>query len=82
MDTTIDPASLLTKRTNPDHFGNRLRDACQLFRFYSSIILVVVGKEFLLSRFVLLIMIPLRYDWFFTFNKSLLINKNSTKFIK
>jgi len=57
MDTTIDPTSLLTKRTNPDHFGKQLKDACISFRFYSSIILVVVGKEFLLSRFVLLIMI-------------------------
>jgi hypothetical protein len=54
MDTT---ASLLTKRTNPDHFGEQLKGACQSFRFYSSIILVVVGKEFILSIFVLLIII-------------------------
>ncbi len=54
MDTTT---SLLTQRTNPDNFGTQLKEACQLFRFYSSIILVVVGKEFILFLSILLIMI-------------------------
>lgn len=27
------------------NFGQRLKHACQLFRFYSSIMLVIVGKK-------------------------------------
>jgi hypothetical protein len=45
MNTTIDPLSYLIKRSDTDNFGDQLRKACQLFRFYSSVILVIVGKK-------------------------------------
>ena len=44
--------SYLIKRSTPDDFAIRLRDFSQLFRFYASVILVIVGeKESLLSSF-------------------------------
>ena len=48
MNTTgasIDLKAFIIKRSTPDDFAVRLRDFCQLFRFYSSVILVVVGKR-------------------------------------
>jgi len=53
MDTTresIDLKKYIVKRSTPDTFGLQLRDFCQLFRFYSSVILVIVGKDISLSR--------------------------------
>ena len=35
----------MSKRSTPDDFAVQLRDFCQLFRLYASVILVVVGKE-------------------------------------
>lgn len=46
MNTTIESTSLLMNPSNSDNFAIQLRNACQLFRFYSSIILVVVGREY------------------------------------
>ncbi|CAF4354466.1 unnamed protein product, partial [Rotaria socialis] len=40
---TIDFKYYIIKRSAPDNFGLQLRQFCQLFRFYSSIILVIVG---------------------------------------
>lgn len=36
--------SSMIKRSTPDDFAVQLRDFCQLFRLYASVILVVVGK--------------------------------------
>jgi hypothetical protein len=47
MNTTVESIELkynLVKRSTPDNFGIQLRNFCQLFRFYSSVILVIVGK--------------------------------------
>lgn len=47
MNTTeesIDLKYYRVKRATPDNFGLQLQYFCQLFRFYSSIILVIVGK--------------------------------------
>jgi hypothetical protein len=49
MNTTIELTSLqnlFIKRSNSDNFGKQLKHVCQLFRFYSSVILVIVGKKF------------------------------------
>ncbi len=86
MNTTresIDFKKYIVKRSTPDNFGLQLRDFCQLFRFYSSVILVIVGKDISLSRNKInrLTFFFIRYDWFSTFNKSIFIDENSTKFI-
>jgi hypothetical protein len=47
MNTTRDSTSIklsMIKRSTSDDFPIRLRDFCQLFRFYASVILVIVGK--------------------------------------
>ena len=47
MNTTeelIDFKYYIVKRSTPDEFGLRLKNFCQLFRFYSSVILVIVGE--------------------------------------
>jgi hypothetical protein len=41
---SIDLKYYRVKRTTPDNFGIQLRHFCQLFRFYSCVILVIVGK--------------------------------------
>ena len=48
MNTTgdsIDFKAFVIKRSTPDEFAVRLRDFCQLFRLYASVILVVIGKR-------------------------------------
>ncbi len=47
MNTTVESIELkyhIVKRSTADNFGIKLRDFCQLFRFYASVILVIVGK--------------------------------------
>jgi hypothetical protein len=41
---SIDFKYYRVKRTTHENFGTQLRHFCQLFRFYSSVILVIVGK--------------------------------------
>jgi sensor histidine kinase YesM len=48
MNSTIEPISYLIKRSDTDNFGEQLKNACKLFRFYSSVILVIVGKKIIL----------------------------------
>jgi hypothetical protein len=46
---SIDFKSYIVKRsTTPDDFGLQLKRFCQSFRFYSSVILVIVGKEIII----------------------------------
>ncbi len=49
---SIDFKSYIVKRSTPDDFGLQLKRFCQSFRFYSSVILVIVGKEIII------------YEWF------------------
>lgn len=44
MNTTTRPTSLSTETQITDDFAHKIRHGCQLFRFYASIILVIVGK--------------------------------------
>ncbi len=50
---SIDFKSYIVKRSTPDDFGLQLKRFCQSFRFYSSVILVIVGKEIII------------YEWFY-----------------
>ncbi|CAF4399569.1 unnamed protein product, partial [Rotaria sp. Silwood2] len=43
MNTTIEPTKILINNPDTDSFAIQLKHGCQLFRFYSSIILVIVG---------------------------------------
>jgi hypothetical protein len=45
---SIDFKSYIVKRSTPDDFGLQLKRFCQSFRFYSSVILVIVGKEIII----------------------------------
>ena len=45
MDVTIIPTSQVIELHNAEHFAKQFQYGCQLFRFYSSIILVIVGKK-------------------------------------
>jgi hypothetical protein len=50
MNTTVESIDLRyrIKRSTPDNFGIQLKYFCQLFRFYSSVILVIIGKYMIL----------------------------------
>ncbi|CAF1324825.1 unnamed protein product [Rotaria sp. Silwood1] len=43
MNTTIEPKNLLNNNPDSDKFATQIKHVCQLFRFYTSIILVIVG---------------------------------------
>ena len=44
-ESTINLQHFLSKRAVSEDFGLQLKRFCQSFRFYSSLILVIVGKE-------------------------------------
>ena len=89
MNTTRDSIGLtMTTESGVDPFGQRLKQICQLFRFYSSVILVIVGERLSNLNFQIefnenySLVLFFRNDRFSSFDQSFFIDKNSTKFIE
>jgi hypothetical protein len=45
MNATVEYTHQTSSTLTKDDFGERLKHICQVFRFYSSIILVIVGRK-------------------------------------
>ena len=61
-------------------FGPQLKHICQVFRFYSSIILVVVGKDLLAG--VWNPSLVGRNDWLVALDQGLFFDEDPTQFLQ
>lgn len=80
--TTTTTTSASLDRTNADDFGDKLKYVCLLFRFYSSIILVIVGERDARWSVSALALIRRRDDRLAALDQGLLIDENPAELIE